>query len=156
MGGGCYGAFPVGGYYGMDSPLSTIMGCGRLGRAGRGCPGAPLGAWPRRASGEDASAGAHQVQGQKRGGGRGRQPRVGFTGILGGVPRMVRLLPSGACRLLLAPRASSVAFLVGERKKSKTNKQQQQQPPKHNTTTKKKKKKPNQPTKKPQKPSPSN
>lgn len=40
-GGGCHGAFPVGGYYGMDSPLWTIMGCVRCRRVGL----------PRRAAG---------------------------------------------------------------------------------------------------------
>lgn len=46
-GGGCHGAFPVGGYYGMDSPLWTIMGwmcpAPQGGAAQEGCGGTWLG-----------------------------------------------------------------------------------------------------------------
>lgn len=56
-GGGCHGAFPVGGYYGMDSPLWTIMGCVRCRRVGL----------PRRAAGGALHCPARREPGRERG-----------------------------------------------------------------------------------------
>lgn len=56
-GGGCHGAFPVGGYYGMDLPLWTIMGCVRCRRVGL----------PRRAAGGARRCPARTDPGRERG-----------------------------------------------------------------------------------------